>query len=83
MSKNIRTGNSTRVIQKLQSQLTLGRFQLENYRKEHNSYVDMKTYYLLKDGKIITYREWYQMERPEYLLSGSKHGCLSYWKNRP
>lgn len=36
------------------------------------------TYYLLTDGKLVTFRQWYQMNRPNYVVSGSKKGCLAH-----
>ena len=36
------------------------------------------TYYLLTDGRIVTFREWYQMNRPNYVVSGTKKGCQSH-----
>jgi hypothetical protein len=80
MSLNIRTGNSTRIIQKIQSQLVLGRYQLENYRKESSKSPDMSTYYLLDSGIVVKFRIWHQMNRPNYLVTGSKAGCEAHWK---
>lgn len=39
------------------------------------------TYYLLGDGRIVTFREWYQMNRPNYVVSGTKKGCESHLLN--
>lgn len=79
MSKNIRTGVSTRAVQKLQNLLTLGMYQAEHYRKEYTESKTLcTTHYLLKDGSIVTYREWHQLNRPEYIVSGTKHGCLGH-----
>jgi hypothetical protein len=80
MSKNIRTGVSTRAIQKIQAQLTLGMYQMENYRKELSKPVaDTVTYYLVKKTlEIVNFRTWFQMNRPEYIVSGSLRGCQGH-----
>jgi len=36
------------------------------------------TYYLLTDGKLVTFRQWYQMNRPNYVVSGTKKGCMAH-----
>ena len=80
MSVNIRTGvSNTRAAQRLQTQLSLGRHQMMNYRKELSKPVaDTTTYYLLADGRILSFREWYQANRPPYVVSGTKRGCQSH-----
>lgn len=81
MSANVRTGVSTRQIQRLQDRLNLGHYQMVNYRKELSKPVaDTTTYYLLKDGSILPFRLWYQADRPNYLLAGSKAGCKGFWE---
>jgi hypothetical protein len=82
MSSNIRTGNSTRIIQKIKSQLVLGRYQLENYSKSSSKSPDMSTYYLLTNGIVVKFRIWHQMNRPSYLVTGSKAGCEAHWKRQ-
>lgn len=82
MSANIHTGNSTRFVHKLSSQLSLGKYQMENYRKFNNQNPDMKTYYLTRKGDILTFREWYQAGKPDYIVSGSKHGCQTQKSRR-
>ena len=37
------------------------------------------TYYLLRNGGIITHREWYQQGKPSYYVAGSKEGCQGHW----
>jgi len=37
------------------------------------------THYLLYDGVIITFREWYQKGKPQYMVAGSKEGCAAHW----
>ena len=37
------------------------------------------TYYLLRDGVIITHREWNQQGKPSYHVAGSKEGCQGHW----
>lgn len=81
MSANIRTGASTRQLQRLQNRLQLGLHQMTNYRKELSEpRADTTTYYLLKDGSILPFRLWYQADRPNYLLAGSKAGCKGLWE---
>ncbi len=78
MSTNIRTGYSnTRAVFRMQTQLSLGRHQMINYRKELSKPItDTVTYYLLKDGRVVSFREWYQLNQPSYVVSGTKHGCF-------
>ena len=38
------------------------------------------TYYLLKTGVILTFREWYQIGKPQYIVAGSKEGCAAHWE---
>lgn len=33
------------------------------------------TFYLLKNGDIVRYREWYQLGKPGYIVCGSREGC--------
>jgi hypothetical protein len=40
--------------------------------------VDVKTYYLLEDGKMVTLRQWYVLNKPNYIVSGSLHGCKGH-----
>ena len=69
---------NTRLIQRLSTQLNFGLQQVKNYRKSSNeSFADLTTYYLLKDKSLVTFREWYQLGRPDYLFSGSRKGCLA------
>lgn len=79
MSRNIRTGHSTRLIQKMQDQMTRGLYAMENYKKHGvQPITEMGTYYLLHTGVVVTFREWYQANRPDYIVSGSKKGCESH-----
>lgn len=79
MSRNIKTGVSTRAVQRLQAQLTLGMYQVVHYRKElAERRTNDTTYYLLRDGRVLPFREWYQLNRPEYVVSGSRQGCLGH-----
>lgn len=33
------------------------------------------TFYLLKSGEIISYRQWNMSNQPEFIVSGSYDGC--------
>lgn len=48
--------------------------------RAHKSLFDEvgRTYYLLENGDIVNFRQYHQMNRPNYVVSGSKQGCLSH-----
>jgi len=57
--------------------LSLGRYQATNYKKElypvNNS---GKSFYLVKDTlRVLCYREWYQLDCPSFIVTGSYNGC--------
>ena len=41
-----------------------------------------KTFYLLRTGEIITLRDWYKKEKPDYIVAGSYVGCVGTKKGR-
>jgi hypothetical protein len=38
------------------------------------------THYLLPDGVILPFRQWYQKGKPQYIVAGSKEGCAAHWQ---
>jgi len=66
--------------QRLVRNLSHGLYQLEIGGKTKKENVIGITYYLLNDGKIINHREWYQSNKPDYIVCGTKEGCESHWK---
>jgi len=34
---------------------------------------------LLKDGNIVSHREWRQLGSPNHVVHGTKNGCQSHW----
>lgn len=35
----------------------------------------LNTFYLLKNGDVVSHREWHQTGRPRYIVCGSREGC--------
>lgn len=79
MSKINRNSN-TAMTDRFRRLLQHGQNELKR-SKSFNPSLDTKTYYLLeKTMKIISYREWYQKGKPEYISYGSKQGVEGYKK---
>jgi len=75
--KNLRS--NTTPTNRLSRILDFGLNQIRNTKSESIFKEALgRTYYLLTDGKIVTFREWYQMQRPGYIVSGTKRGCESH-----
>jgi hypothetical protein len=55
--------------------LSHGLHQLQIAGKEKKKSTVGITYYLIKSGEIVSYREWYQMGSPSYIASGTLEGC--------
>jgi len=62
---------------RLQRILDYGRRQVTIFGKTREP-LDVKTYYLLKDGTILTLREWNILNKPNYVVSGSLRGCKGH-----
>lgn len=80
---NIKTMDGTRAVNRLSNLLKHGRRQMEHYSKVSNIQDEVGiTYYCLAGSKrIVTFREWHQMDRPDYLVSGSKSAVTNYRKS--
>lgn len=66
--------------QRLVRNLSHGLSQLQMAGKEKKKTNAGTEYYLLKTGEIVSFREWYQMNKPNYVVSGSKEGCEGHKK---
>ena len=55
--------------------LSHGLHQLQIAGKEKKKSTVGVTYYLINSGEIVTFREWYQMGSPNYIVSGTIEGC--------
>ena len=55
--------------------LSHGLHQLQIAGKEKKKISVGITYYLTKKGEIVSFREWYQMGSPSYIVSGTLEGC--------
>ena len=73
-----KVSNNT-IKQRLIRSLSHGLRQLEIAGKDKKKSEVGITFYLLKDGRIITFREWYQMDSPSYIVSGTRNGCEKSW----
>ena len=73
-----KVSNNT-IKQRLIRSLSHGLRQLEIAGKDKKKSEVGITFYLLKDGRIITFREWYQMDSPSYIVSGTRSGCEKSW----
>ena len=74
MSKPFTHGNAT-PFRRLKRVLNHGLSHLRNAQTRTTTVVAHLTYYLLLDGKIVTHREWRQLNSPNYIVAGSKAGC--------
>lgn len=72
---NSNTTYSKRVVRSLND----GLFNLKRAQNRSNITTIHTTYYLLKDGKIVSHREWRQMNNPFYIVVGTKKGCECHW----
>ncbi len=71
--------SNTTPSRRLSRVLDFGLKQIRNAKSDRIfSEIIGTTYYLLTDGRIVTFREWYQMKKPNYVVSGTKRGCLSH-----
>lgn len=77
MSDSARLSNTT-AAHRISAKLKFGLFQITNYRKDYNPSADFKTYYVLRDNRLVTFREWHQLNRPDFHVSGTKAGCLAF-----
>jgi len=77
MSKGIKSNTS--FTERLSRQMSHGISQLQNAGKEKKKFETVGcTFYLLEDGRILSYKEWHWANQPEYKLSGSYEGCIGY-----
>lgn len=61
--------------------LSHGLHQLELAGKEKKKTDAGIEHYLIKDTReIVTYREWYQMGKPNYEVCGTRAGCEGHKK---
>lgn len=69
--------HNTRFITKMTRLLSLGQYQVTNYKKEtHLVSNSNKTFYLVKESMLVlSLREWHQFNSPPYIVSGSYNGC--------
>lgn len=71
--------HNVRFVIKMSRLLNLGRSQVMNYKKDvYNPNHSSMTYYLVQETlEVLSFREWYQLNRPSYIVSGSYNGCMS------
>ena len=77
MGTPVRNSN-TNAVKRIQRVLKHGLYnlQLANTKTTHVK-VGM-TYYLLYDDEIVSFRKWYQLGRPRYVVAGSEDGCKGH-----
>jgi|LauGreDrversion4_2_1035121.scaffolds.fasta_scaffold48559_3 hypothetical protein len=64
---------------RLHRSLNEGMRNMRNAYGTKNGSENLKTYYLLKDGNIVSHREWRQLGSPNHVVHGTKNGCQSHW----
>lgn len=74
MANPVNKGNATR-FHRLKRALNHGLSDMRNAQTRTVTSALYLTYYLLVDGKIVTHREWRQLNSPHYLVAGSRAGC--------
>jgi len=72
--------SNTSYLHRLCRHLRYGIFCIRNPRRDSSFKNLHTTYYLLNDGTLITFREWHQFGKPQYLVAGTEDGCRSHWK---
>ena len=70
---------NTGYINRLHRSLNGGMSNMQSAYNAKNASDNYKTFYLLKNGEIVSHREWRQMGSPNYVVSGSKSGCEGHW----
>lgn len=78
-----KTGNSnTRLLTRLSKQLNHGLWAMTNYKKDVSVGTGTGSYYLVKATlQVLSFRDWYQAGRPDYIVHGSLKGCQGH-RNR-
>ena len=76
MSGDIYRNGNTSGVDKFRRNVQHGTYKLSICNNKPSSCYIYKTYYLLKSGTIITKREWHIRNYPEYIVSGSREGCI-------
>ena len=66
---------NTGYVRRLHRNLNEGLHNMQIAYSKKNASDFYKTFYLLKNGSIVTYREWRQLGSPNYVVSGTKNGC--------
>jgi hypothetical protein len=70
--------SNTSHFRKVKRSLNEGLFNLRRANQVKSTTFHL-TYYLLKDGSIVTHREWRQLNNPFYIVAGTKKGCEGHW----
>jgi hypothetical protein len=71
-------GNIT-YLNKLSRNLNEGMRKMRRMQNQRKTYNQNLTYYLLRDGSVVSLREWRHLGNPIYIVAGSKNGCESHW----
>ena len=66
---------NTGYLNRLHRNLNEGMHNMQIAYSKKNASDFYKTFYLLKNGSIVTHREWRQLGSPNYVVSGTKNGC--------
>lgn len=68
-----------KIISKVSNELSRGISMVEHSKDQQKALHYKRatgSYYLIIDGhEVLTYREWYQLGSPAYLISGSYYEC--------
>ena len=70
-------------IGRISRNINNGYRQLQNYKQKAVAEKPLGTFYLLPDGKILSYREYHWANSPKYRLSGTLEGLKAYKIRNP
>lgn len=79
MATPVRNSNSS-PIKRIQRVLQHGLYNLQLANSRTTHVTAGITYYLLYNNEIVTFRQWYQLGRPKYVVAGSEEGCKGHLK---
>ena len=74
--------SNTTGLHRLHRALNNGLKDIRNIRSSYKEPEAHLTYYLLYNGVIVPFRKWYQMDRPDFRITGSLKGCIEHQKSQ-
>jgi len=77
MATPVRNSN-TSAVKRIQRVLKHGLYNLQLANTKTTNVQAGITYYLLYNDEIVTFRQWYQLGRPRYVVAGSQDGCKGH-----